>query len=337
MPVITSEGEDGVVTAWFVDEGGVCTEGQLIAEVQAEKVAAEVVAPADGQIVDRAVIGEVIAQGAPVCRIVDWAGPVAPVTEAGESADLSHQTVVKASPAAKRVARERGVDLAAVVGSGPEGRVTVDDVEEASGSGSGALRAVIARNLRRSRDETVPVTLFSTVDLGIDVPSRLTAHVVRAAALALLQHPRLNGARDGNTFVSASAAHISVAIQTVDGLVAPVVHDADSRSVEEIDAAIRDLAERARSNQTTASDYDGGTFTVSNLGRYGVEGFTPLINLPQVAILGAGAARLVPVADSGGSISSRHQMMLSLTFDHAFIDGVPAAEFLEAIREFLSG
>ncbi len=330
MPVITAEGEEAVVTAWFVDEGGACTAGQLVAEVQAEKVSDEVFVPEAGYVVDRVAIGDPIHQGRPICSVVDELATTsaAPPTVAPP---------IKASPAAKRVARELGVELAGLTGTGPDGRITEEDVRNfGGGRASGTLRSVIARNMRRSHAETAPVTLFSTVDLGAVIPSRLTARIVKAVAFAVPGHPMLNGRRDGDHFVPSSRANISLAIQTDEGLVAPVIHDASEKTVDEIAAIVGDLAERARTKHLTATDYEGGTFSITNLGNYRIDGFTPVINLPEVAILGIGAARPVPVVGADGAITASNEMVLSLTFDHAFIDGAPAADFLQEVANHLT-
>lgn len=327
MPVITGEGEDGVVTAWFVDEGQACTEGSLIAEVQAEKTAEQVHAPAAGHVVDRVGINDPVPQGRPICRIVDQPPPPSP-----------DEGPAPASPAARRLARELGVDLAAVRGSGPGGRITETDVRSAAGGAGPAmapLRAAIARNMRAAHAQTAPVTLFTTVDLGSEAPPAITATVVRAAARALVDHPALNGRRDGDMFTPAPVAHVCVAIQTEEGLVAPVVRDPAAASVDEVAAAIRSLADRADRRELSTSDYEGGTFTVTNLGAYGVDGFTPVINLPQVAILGVGAVRKMPAVGEDGTVTVRAQMTLSLTFDHAFVDGAPAAAFLQQLAATL--
>lgn len=336
MPVVTEAGEEGVVTAWFVDDDQACKAGQLLAEVQAEKVAEEVTAPEDGFVTDRVAIGDPVPQGEPICRIVESIDASASgETTAAAPATPAARSGVRASPAAKRVARELGVDLAGIEGSGPEGRITEADVRAATSGeqdGMAGLRAVIARNMRRSHSETAPVTLFATVDLGPSLPDQLTAVIVKAVAEVLAQHPALNGTRSGDAFTPAPTAHISLAIQTDEGLVAPVVRDPASRSTDDIAVDIASIAERARSKSLTSADYEGGTFSVSNLGAYGIEGFTPIINLPQVAILGVGAARRVPAIDEDGNVVATHQMALSLTFDHAFVDGAPAAEFLRDIR-----
>ncbi|MGF1664892.1 MAG: dihydrolipoamide acetyltransferase family protein [Acidimicrobiia bacterium] len=340
MPVITGEGEDGVVTAWFVDDGQACAEGQLIAEVQAEKTADEVRAPSAGYVVDRVVINDPVPQGRPICRIVDAVttpAPAAVTTPGAVAAPIAPP--VAASPAAKRLARELGVDIASVSGSGPGGRITEADVHAASAgpdpTAMTPLRAVIARNMRRSQAETAPVTLFATVELGSSTPANVTAKVVRAAAQVLLDHPDLNGRRQGDVFTPAATAHVAVAIQTDEGLVAPVLRDPAAKSVDEVAEEIRALAQRARDKALVNADYEGGTFTVTNLGGYGVDGFTPVINLPQVAILGMGAIRKVPVVTPDGTVAVGAQMTLSLTFDHAFVDGAPAAEFLQQLASNL--
>jgi pyruvate dehydrogenase E2 component (dihydrolipoamide acetyltransferase) len=338
MPVITASGEEAVVTAWFVDEGGACAEGQLLAEVQAEKVSDEVQAPGSGFVVDRVAINDPVAQGGVICRIAETVEPAEPAPKAPAREEAAGPRVL-ASPSAKRVARELGVDLAAVTGTGPGGRITETDVRNVAGGASqksSSLRAVIARNMRRSHAETAAVTLHSTVDLGAEAPSQLTATIVRAVAQILAHHPDLNGRREGDVFHSADKAQVSLAIQTRAGLVAPVVRDAADQTVDDIATAIQDLAQRADDGQLTAEDYEGGTFSVTNLGAYGIDGFTPIINLPEVAILGVGAMRRVPVLDDDGTVSPRYQMVLSLTFDHAFVDGAPAADFLRSVGEALT-
>ncbi len=339
MPVITEAGEEAVITAWFVDEGQACSSGQLIAEVQAEKVASEVLAIADGYVVNRVAIGDPVPQDHAICQIVDTVpvASTAAVAAPVESSNLAPP--IKASPAAKRLARELGVELDGVAGSGPEGRITEGDVQglAVGAGGFSGLRAVIARNMRRSHTSTAPVTLFTTVDFGTLAPRSITARVVKAAASVLADHPQLNGTRNGDAFTSADRANVAVAIQTDEGLVAPVVADPAAQSIEALAETIRGLADRAVSKTLDAADYEGGTFTVTNLGSYGVDGFTPVINLPQVAILGVGAMRTVPAFDAGGGVVASHQMVLSLTFDHAFVDGAPAAAFLRDVARVLVG
>jgi pyruvate/2-oxoglutarate dehydrogenase complex dihydrolipoamide acyltransferase (E2) component len=330
MPIVTEAGEDAVITAWFVDEGQACQPDQLIAEVQAEKIAVEVFAPIGGYVVNRVAIGDPVAQDSTICQIV---ASLEPSTEPVQTTEVAVEQgpAVKASPAAKRLGRELGVDLATIAGSGPGGRITENDVRGQAGSAPGfqGLRSVIARNMRQSHTETAPVTLFTTADFGPERPTTISASVVKAAAVVLTDHPELNGSRTGDDFTPAADVNVAVAVQTDDGLVAPVIANADSLTIGELADRIQDLAQRARTKALTTADYQGGTFTVTNLGGLGIDGFTPIINLPQVAILGVGAMRKVPAFAANGSVVASHQMVLSLTFDHAFVDGAPAARFLE--------
>lgn len=334
MPVVTTEGDDAVVTAWFVTEGSTVTTGQLIAEVQAEKVADDVSAPADGVVQGLVAINIPVPQGAPICTIGEaGTAPASPIETDG----------VRASPAAKRRARELGVDLVAVAATGAGGRITEADVEMAA-AGSvlaveepGFLRAVIARNMLRSHAETAPVTLTTQVDMTGVALEHITSRVVRTTAACLRDHASLNGTRDGARFIPSDVANIAIAIQTDEGLTAPVIRDPTALELEDLAKTIANLAERARSKQLDASDFEDGTFTITTLGSFGIDAFTPLINLPQIAILGVGAIREVPGFAEDGSVVSRRFLTLSLTFDHAFVDGAQAAAFLVAVREALEG
>lgn len=347
MPVLTEEGEDAVVTAWMVDEGSRVKKGQLIAEVQGEKVALDVEAPADGVATGLVGINQPVPQGSPICRIEEVEGsesapPSEPAAEV-ESEKKAPTAGTPASPAARRLARELGVSLSGISGSGPGGRITEADVRNAAGettgtageaAGMSGLRAVIARNMRQSHAITAPVTLTTTADVTGRVPEQITAWIVRSVAVCLADHPDLNGVRDGDSFRRADSPAISLAIQTDAGLVAPVVTDPAARSLDDLHEEIARLADRARSRQLTGADYEGGTFSVTNLGAYGIDAFTPIINLPQVAILGVGAIRTVP-GYRDDELVPRQEMALSLTFDHAFVDGAPAAEFLARVRRQL--
>ncbi len=328
MPIITEAGEDGVVTAWFVDEGATVTEGRLLAEVQAEKVSAEVHAPASGSVHGLVDINRPVPQGSPICRIERG------VAAAPAATRPSPAPAVRASPAAKRLAKELGVDLTTVRGTGPNGRVTEADVRDAAGAAGtelAGLRAVIARRMRDSHRETAPVTLTSIVDVTAVPATRFTARVVAATVRALRRHPHLNGTRHGDRFVPAATPVVALAIQTDDGLVAPIVPGAANGSLDEVEAAIEEVAARARAGALTAADLDGATFTVTNLGPYGVDAFTPIINPPQIAILGVGAIRTRPAFDDTGAVVAAREVTFSLTFDHAFVDGAPAAEFLAGV------
>jgi len=336
LPVISAAGDDGVVTAWMVDEGARVKAGQLIAEMQAEKVATDVFAPADGVVRGLVAVMQPVPQGSVICRIEEsekGAAEPAPAPEPGRPV---------ASPAARRLGGELGIDLAGLTGSGPGGRITEGDITAAAGRRPAGvrltgLRATIARNMRASLAGTAPVTLTTTVDVTETIPRHITAWVVRAAALTLMEHPDLNGTAEGDIFYPSATAHVAIAIQTEDGLVAPVVRDPGSRTLEEVAGAISELAGRAHSRRLEALDFEGATFTVTNLGAEGIDGFTPIINPPQIAVLGVGTVRRVAGFDAYGSVAPRQQMVLSLTFDHSFVDGAPAATFLADLGRRLEG
>jgi pyruvate/2-oxoglutarate dehydrogenase complex dihydrolipoamide acyltransferase (E2) component len=347
MPIVTEPGGEAVVTAWFVGDGDPVEPGQLIAEVQAEKVSQDVEAPIGGTVVGCVPINEPVAQGDPICSVV--AG------EAGSATAGATATVAAAppavpvrpvsSPAARRVARERGIDLAVIAGTGPGGRITeqnvldapdpIADPETFEAVPMTGLRAVIARNMRQSHRETAPVTLMATARLPDAVTGRITARVATAAQRALALHPDLNGTHEHGGFVPADEVSICVAIQTDAGLVAPVLRDIAGSSPEEVADGVAALAVKAREGTLAAADFEGGTFTITNLGAQGVEWFTPIINLPQIAILGVGVVSTVPTFAEGGVVVPRRVLPLSLTFDHAFVDGAPAAAFLAALVEEL--
>jgi pyruvate dehydrogenase E2 component (dihydrolipoamide acetyltransferase) len=293
---------------------------------------------------------------------------------------------VVASPVARRLARERGVDLSALHGTGPGGRIVKSDVEgapstaaageapaepeaqraaEAPPAGTVAergtakgdvtihepsrLQSVIARRMAESK-ATIPdfvlrteVAMDGCVELRAQLKERLGADapmpsyndmVVKACALALREFPRANGAyRDGH-FELYSRVNVGIAVAGQDALVVPTIFDADTRSLGDIARAAQDVAGKVREGTISPPELSGGTFTVSNLGMYGVTGFTAVINPPQAAILAVGALAQVPVVEDG-RVVVRHRMEISLTCDHRILYGADAAQFLARIRELL--
>jgi pyruvate dehydrogenase E2 component (dihydrolipoamide acetyltransferase) len=161
-----------------------------------------------------------------------------------------------------------------------------------------------------------------------------TDFIIQACAHALRQHPRMNSALDGDVIRHGEQIHVGVAVALEEGLIVPVIRDTDKRSLREIAQDARALAEKARAGKLTLEDVSGGTFTVSNLGMYGVDGFTPILNAPQTGILGVGRIVEKPVIYRG-EIAKRSMMVLSLTFDHRVIDGAPAGAFLQTVADLL--
>ncbi len=272
---------------------------------------------------------------------------------------------VHASPLAKRIARKHNVDLTQVTGSGTGGRITKEDVDSFIKAQRGAqpavakqtspapdkaipmagIRAAVARNMHHSLQSMAQLTLHTEVDVTelVALYERLkpqlsltyTDLVVRACALALQQHPHLNVTLDGDMIRLLPQINIGVAVAIDAGLVVPILVAADQQSLADLAQNRRRLVERARAGQLTAKEMKGGTFTVTNLGAYGIDGFTPIINPPEAAILGVG--RIVEkVVVYQGKIAQRAMMVLSLTFDHRLVDGAPAAAFLQTITQLLA-
>lgn len=265
---------------------------------------------------------------------------------------------ISASPVARKVAQELGVDLAALAAANPGKRIERAQVEAAAAAAAAApsgaarqplagLRRTIAERLSQTARTVAPVTLTTEADAtelvrlrealkaerGDEAPGFNDA-LIKIAALALRDHPRLNARLEGDEIVSEPVAHIGLAVETERGLLVIVVRDAAARSLGEIAAETRRLIARARAGEATGGDLRGSTFTVSSLGAYGIDAFTPMINAPECAILGVGRIVRKPVV-VGERIRARHRITLSLTFDHRLVDGVPAARFLQRITELL--
>ena len=267
-----------------------------------------------------------------------------------------------ASPRARRVAGELGVDWRRLLGTGAGGRIRERDVRDAAASGGSAAssprlsieggrrlpltsrRKLIAQRMVVSRQQTVPVTLTSRADAtnlvnlreqfkavgDAAVPSYQDI-ITRLVADALTRHPLLAGRWDDDAIVlpAEDAIHIGMAVDTEQGLLVPVLRNVRGLSLLELAERSRSLATRARSESLTAAEMQGSVFTITNLGAFGIDAFTPVINYPETAILGLGAIRREPVVLPDGQIVPQHQIALSLTFDHRILDGAPAARFLQ--------
>jgi pyruvate dehydrogenase E2 component (dihydrolipoamide acetyltransferase) len=281
-----------------------------------------------------------------------WSGSVAPATE----------HLPFASPRARRVAAEVGVDWRQLAGTGAGGRIRERDVRAAAASGGSAANAPelpldggqrvpltsrrrkIAQRMVASRQQTVPVTLMTRADAtnlvhlrdqfktagGGAVPSYQDI-ITKLVAEILPRHPLLAGRWDHDAIVlpAEGEIHIGMAVDTEQGLLVPVIRNPGSLSLVEVAETARALVARARSESLSAAEMQGGVFTITNLGAFGIDAFTPIINTPETAILGLGAIRGEPVIQDDGQIAPRHLMALSLTFDHRVLDGAPAARFLQ--------
>lgn len=265
---------------------------------------------------------------------------------------------IKISPAARKMAEENGVDYSLIEGTGPEGRITRKDVEKAIAEGVGAeeaderetvkvipyegMRQAIGENMAKSYTSNARVTHHVRVDMsgilslrknineGKDEKHKIsvTAILTKAVARALELNPCVNASFTGTEIKVWKDVHIGMAVALPDGLIVPVIRNANTKRLAEVNREIVDLAKRARKNKLTMDEMGGATFTITNLGGYGsVDHFTPIINPPEVAILGVGRTTEQPAAVNG-QVVIRPMMGLSLVFDHRVVDGAPAAEWL---------
>jgi pyruvate dehydrogenase E2 component (dihydrolipoamide acetyltransferase) len=249
---------------------------------------------------------------------------------------------VRATPLVRKVAQELGVDLASVEGTGPQGRITEEDVRRAAGPVEGrreplrGVRRLIAEHMARAHREVPAVTWveecdFTELDLGLLVPI-----VLRACALSLKEFPELNARLEGKEIVYLDRYDLGVAVQTEQGLVVPVVRDCDTRSIEELRADLARLAEAARAGTLAPEELRGSTFTVTSAGKLGGLFQTPIVNHPEVAILSIGRIGPRPVVRDG-EIVVRQVGYLCVTFDHRVVDGARAAEFGLAVIRRIEG
>ncbi len=315
--------------------------------------------------------GEEVAEVA--ARYADAAA--APVAAPPEPAPVAASTAppaaaekrgrVPVTPAARKLAKEHSIDLSGVTGTGPRGRITREDVQKIIDSGGQAapppapaatpaaaediplrgMRKVIAERMHQSLQDSAQLTISTEVDVTQLIDRRqevrqefnvtYTDFIVQACAHALRQHPRMNASLEGNTIHVHGDIHVGLAVALDEGLIVPVVRDADKKSLKDIAAEAKTLAEKARASQLKLEEVSGGTFTVSNLGMYGVDAFTPIINTPQSGILGVGRIVEKP-AIYRGEVTRRSMMVLSLTFDHRVIDGAPAGAFLQTVADLLA-
>ena len=399
LPKLGMTMEQGTVVRWLVADGEHVERGQLIFEMETEKVELEIEADDEGVLKPLVEEGTTLEPGAIVACLLapgetavpqeildrvaaqasraaagdaaggaaaeaDAAGP-AP-SPAAATAPLGGGRIV-ASPIARRLASEHDVDLSELAGSGPNGRIVEADVQReidgrsADGAASATTpvastlayrgrRHVIGERMLHSLQEMAQLTL--TAEARVDdamrllhgvnrewreerVVATLTALVVRACALALLEHGRLNARIDGDEIVLEPEINIGLAVDIDAGLMVPVVRGADALTLKQLAGVIGELNERAKADRLSLDDVSGGTFTVTSLEGLAVDAFTPVINPPQAAILGVGRVRDVAAFD-GARVERAQATTLSLTFDHRVVDGAPAARFLGRVSELLA-
>ncbi len=438
MEALSPTMEEGQVVKWLKSEGDDVTSGEIIAEIETDKATMELMARGDGVL--RAIlvgeggtasVGEVIAligaadediselkaaslsasegngagegRGAVALPDAESAAPTdAPAGEAPASGSASAiDGRIKASPLARRLATESGVELSAVSGSGPAGRIVKRDIEAAIatgptvpvatagtpvpvGSGTGApisaapipggpvagpvaapvlvpsgaefedvplsqMRKTIARRLTESIGPVPHFFLTIEVDMGRAMEARRTINamlepegrkislndlIIRATAAALKRHPACNAHWLGDSIRLFNRVHIGVAVAVKDGLITPIIRDADLKGVAHIGAEVRELAGRAREKKLQPDEYTGATFSISNLGMFGIHEFTAVINPPEAGILAVGGVEEIPVVEAG-QVVVRNRMKITMSCDHRVIDGALGAAFLATLKGML--
>jgi pyruvate dehydrogenase E2 component (dihydrolipoamide acetyltransferase) len=381
MPRLSDSMEEASVLEWLKQPGDHVSRGEPLVEVETDKatmvyeaevegVIAELVVPAGST----AALGETIARIAVAGDAAAAPGPVGPPPAPTEPAPVVSEEPVqrgvpgsraRATPVARRLARELGVALETVSGTGPGGRIVRADVRAQRGNGQStavaesprgtaveieltATQRTIARRMSESRSEVPDFTVETEIDMehahrlrqewraaGHDPLPSFNDLVVKAVALALRDHPALNASYDETRAIRFSRVNVGIAVATDDGLYVPTIFDADARSVAEIAAESRRLTELVRSRSITTEELDGGTFTVSNLGMFGVRRFNAVINRPQAAILAVGEVALRPWVTPDGGIAARRLMDVALSCDHRIVYGADGARFLQRLRELL--
>ncbi|MGB3391946.1 MAG: dihydrolipoamide acetyltransferase family protein [Stenotrophomonas sp.] len=386
MPEVAASATSAILLAWNKRVGDSVAAGEVVAEIESDKAVVEYAAEADGTLghvfldagqeadvgAPMAVLlapGETMAEAAHLLASVtastttDVASPLA--ESAPQPAPVAVvETAAKrilASPLARRLARERGIDLDTCTGSGPGGRIVkrdLDAVRQVSAVSSApyaaaesafreiphsGMRRTIARRLSESK-ASIP-HFYLSVDCRVDRllalraefnatrPRRVSINdfIVRAAALALSEVPEANVAWTDAAMRQFTHADISIAVATDDGLITPIVRRADTKSVSEISADIAELAEKARTGKLQPGEYQGGSFSISNLGMYGVDEFSAIVNPPQAAILAVGAVQSKPVVEDGALVVGS-VLRCTLSVDHRAIDGALAGRWLAALR-----
>lgn len=408
--------EECVVVTWLKREGDRVEQGEDLLILQAEKTSFDIPAPATGTI--KAVLvnqGETVKRDQPLAHLAvsaTEAAAAAPEPESAPAVPPAPSGEGRASPLAKKLARQHGLDLSRISGSGSGGRITERDVQavieaqirqtssapkkevlaspvakrlarehglnlaDLPTAGSGritekevqayleaqqpvaaapapaasrtiplaGMRGTVARRMQQSLQEMAQLTLHTEVDvtdlvtlreqLKSQGPVTYTDLIVKACALALRQHPRLNATLEGDQIKLLADIHVGLAVALDEGLTVPVLRHADRQSLADLARERTRLVEKAKATQLTTPEITGSTFTVTNLGTYEIDAFTPIVNPPEAAILGVG--RIVEkVVVYQGKIAQRAMMTLSLSFDHRLVDGAPAAEFLQTIKRQL--
>lgn len=405
MPRMSDTMEEGVIVGWLKQEGDTIEPGDVLAEVETDKATMELESYQEGTLlyigvkegpvpVDSvvAIIGEEGEDYKPLLEKVENEGKSSEnekeekeeekePTESSKAqeestsqekqnttADTSGDDRLKASPLAKRIASDKGIDLQQIQGSGDGGRIIKKDVEAAAQSGQGIksvtapamaipsgedetvtvsqMRKAIARRLGESKYSAPHFYLTAELDMDKAVEARKMINegeevrisfndmVIKAVAIALRKHPYVNGSWNGDKMTLHGDVNIGVAVAVDEGLLVPVVNNADYKSLSQIKAEVKELAGKARNKKLKPDEMEGSTFTVSNLGMFGIDEFTGIINPPNSCILAVGAINKKPVVKDD-QIVVGNTMKVTLSCDHRIVDGAVGAQFLQTLRSYL--
>ena len=330
---------EGEIARWLVAEGQDVAEDDPLVEIQTDKTTVEIPSPAAGKVTQILVEeGKVVPVGTVLVVI---GGDGAPVRKP-EAPTQTAPSKARVTPLVRKIAQELRVDVDALTGSGPQGRITEDDVRAAAGPREGrreplrGVRRLIAEHMARAHREVPTVTWVEECDFSNVELKRLVATALKACAESLQEFPELNARLEGDEIVYLDRYDIGVAVQTEQGLVVPVVRGCDQASVDELAQEVERLADAAREGTLTPEELRGSTFTVTSAGKLGGLLTTPIVNHPEVAILSIGRVAERPVVRKG-EIVARPVGYVSVTFDHRLIDGARAAEFGLAVIGRLEG
>ncbi len=396
MPKLSDTMEEGVIAKWNVKEGDTVEAGDIIAEVETDKATMDVevfdagtilkIVPGEGDAVPLggiiAIIGEA---GEDISALLEGGATEAPQKEEKQEVAVEEQKEettstpqaassengrVKASPLAKKIAADKGIDLTGMSGSGPEGRIIKKDVEDFKGTGGltkpapasapvpvfdsleskeikvSQMRKTIARRLSESKftnphfyetidiDMKAAVAARSAMNEANEVKISFNDIVVKACAIALTRHQAINSSWHGDIIMEHGDVNVAVAVAIDEGLMTPVINHADKKGLAQISAETRELAGLARDRKLQPDQMEGSTFTISNLGMFGIEEFTAIINPPNACILAVGAIRDVPVVENGEVVPGK-RMKVTLSSDHRVVDGAKAAQFLNTVKQLI--
>jgi pyruvate dehydrogenase E2 component (dihydrolipoamide acetyltransferase) len=394
MPKLSDTMEEGVVSKWHKKVGDKVKSGDLLAEIETDKATMDFESFQDGVLL---YIGVEEGKGAPVDSILAILGKegeeykslinaapasAAPVVESAPEVSvvasieapaavatsvISNDSRTKASPLAKKIASEKGIDINQVSGSGDGGRIVKRDIENFSPAASqvksavayapvgqesyteenvSQMRKVIARRLAESKFSAPHFYLTIEIDMDNAIAARTSINaqgdvkisfndfVVKASSMALRKHPAINSSWLGDKIRRNNHVNIGVAMAVEDGLLVPVVRFADNKSLSQISAEVKDYSAKAKSKKLHPQDWEGNTFTISNLGMYDIEEFTAIINPPDACILAVGSIKQKPVVKNGAVVPG-NVMKLTLSCDHRVVDGASGAAFLKTLKEYL--